>query len=89
MSLCNIDHILIRIASAHPEHPIAVFRNVGDIYPRDRLYAVFGDTALTQLWIRRGTNRLIGVFDQTMDAFLIRRQLLNALENIPIPDHPQ
>jgi len=80
MSFSNIEIIISRIATATPEQPIAVFRCVGSLCKKNQLFASFGNTVITQAWIRNNQNKFLLLFDNTMNKDNVRAMLKEAVE---------
>lgn len=74
MSIATVRHIMIRIAAAKAESPIAVFTCTGEGF----LNAVFGATIATQRAIAADDPRLVGVYHSEMNMDLIERSLIIA-----------
>jgi hypothetical protein len=68
MSRSTAEQVMLRVSSAIPESPIAVFQ-AGDAFN-----AVFASTIKSKEQIDRGTN-LVGVFHNKMDAKEIKKLL--------------
>lgn len=76
MSVSSVEVIMGRIQSASKESPIAVFTTrTGFLFN-----AVFANTVATQALIQKGTQRLVGVYDQTAPMEVVRQRLINLVK---------
>jgi hypothetical protein len=71
MSVSTLQNVMLRIRTATPESPIAVFL-CAKPGPLD---AVFAATVITRSIIARQDPALIGVFDRTMNEREVKEQL--------------
>lgn len=69
MSKMSVDAAMQRIKGATPDSPIMVMKVIGG---GDRIDAVFASTIMSQKMLNAADDRIVGVFDQTMDMDVVR-----------------
>jgi hypothetical protein len=78
MSVSQIQIIMNRIASATPESPLAVWRHTAT-KANGSLDCCFASTVQSVRHLRDGSRDLVGIYDNTMPADVVRSQLNDAV----------
>ncbi len=77
MSLSTIQQILLRVEVATEKSPIAIFRTPAAL--TERLDSMFADTIYSKRYIKSNQEDLIGIFDKSTNADILREKLIREL----------